>query len=220
MPGLRYVSPSIVGIGNDLYPVFVIDSNNVTKQILFKEESVEQAFCHAGLPVLHADGCARLVVQVNQGIIAPSFADDLRAVECVDVLNGAYFFTCSDAFVVVLKSQRFTAFGGFGKLTTILPFKGIGRAVIILQRVAQRIIFKRRRAVIVVQAVAVITVRYSRFERGRCSSKRILIRTLFGAVARAVVRIKIRFVQVRVILANQLPDVVVFVPYDGVRIFR
>jgi len=121
----RMVSPSIVRVGNHLGARFIVNRNDIAKQIFLKEEVDEYTFYHRRRAILHADRATCFVVQVNKRIVTPSFADDLRAVECVDVLNGAYFFTCSDAGVIVLVDIGRAVFSCCCQLAAVFPGKGI-----------------------------------------------------------------------------------------------
>ena len=49
------------------------------------------------LSVLYTDGRAAFIVQIDQQVIAPCLADDLRAVEGVDVFNTAHVRARADA---------------------------------------------------------------------------------------------------------------------------
>ena len=59
------------------------------------------------LSVLHTDGRSRFIVQVDQKIIAPCLADDLRAVQGVDMLNTADGFARANSIGVVETSPRY-----------------------------------------------------------------------------------------------------------------
>ena len=53
------------------------------------------------IPILHTDGGTRLVVQIDDQVIAPRFADNLRAVKGVRMQCAADSLTCAVAGGVV-----------------------------------------------------------------------------------------------------------------------
>ena len=81
------VAPGVVRVGQYFYTICIIDSNNVTLQILLKIEGVK-GVCGVGSgSVLHPDGGAGFVIQVDQQVTTPSLADNLGSVEGVDMVS-------------------------------------------------------------------------------------------------------------------------------------
>ena len=95
MPCSRVIAPGIVRIRQHLYAACVVDSDNITLQVLLEVEGIEGVGGVGGGSVLHADGGAAFVVQVDQQVTAPRLTDDLGAVQgknevcSVDDLIGA-----------------------------------------------------------------------------------------------------------------------------------
>lgn len=58
-------APRIVGIGADLYAVFIVYRNDVPLQVPLKPEGIELARGHAFYAVLHADRSTVSVVEIN-----------------------------------------------------------------------------------------------------------------------------------------------------------
>ena len=75
------VTPSVVGVGQNLNAVRVVDCNDITLQVLIEVEGIEGVGGIRGRSVLHADGRARFVIQVDQEVTVPLLADDLGAVQ-------------------------------------------------------------------------------------------------------------------------------------------
>ena len=80
-----HLAPRIVGISRNARPVGVLDSDDVTLQVL-----MEIICC-----VVIDDTADRVlvVVQRNQGTVAPGFLQDLGAVELVGVQYAASFIS-------------------------------------------------------------------------------------------------------------------------------
>ena len=60
------ITPSIIGVAYKLCSAFVVNRYNITLQILFEIEGVENVFCTAGCTVLHADGRAGFIAHFPQ----------------------------------------------------------------------------------------------------------------------------------------------------------
>ena len=58
-------APRIVGIGADLYAVFIVYRNDVPLQVPLKPEGIELARGHAFCAVLYADRSTVSVVEIN-----------------------------------------------------------------------------------------------------------------------------------------------------------
>lgn len=59
------VAPGIVGIGADLYAVFIVYRNDVPLQVSLKPEGIELARGHTFCAVLYADRSTVSVVEIN-----------------------------------------------------------------------------------------------------------------------------------------------------------
>ena len=100
-PGNRLVSPSVVGVINHRISHGVVYGDNIPLQILLKVEGIESILGVCRVPILHPDGCTTFVVEVDQKIVAPSLADDLGAVQSVDVVGPVHDLVGADAVGVV-----------------------------------------------------------------------------------------------------------------------
>ena len=78
--GYGAVAPSVVGIGADLITVCIVDRDNIPLQILLKVEGIEDVSSIALGSVLHSNGRAAFVMEVDQEMIAPCLADDLISI--------------------------------------------------------------------------------------------------------------------------------------------
>ena len=64
----------------------------------------------AARSVLHTDGRTAFIIEIDQKIIAPRFADDLGAVQGVNMLNTADGFARADAVGVVTEFHHQAGF--------------------------------------------------------------------------------------------------------------
>ena len=79
MPRGCMVAPGVVGVGQHLFAALGVNGNNIALEVLLKIEGIEGAGGVAALSILHAVGGSRFIVQVDQEVVAPRLADDLRA---------------------------------------------------------------------------------------------------------------------------------------------
>ena len=84
------ITPGIIVIRTNLITIGVVNGNNIALQILFKVEGVEDVGGIAFGSVLHPDWRTAFVIDVDQQVIAPSLADDLGAVQSVDVVGSVH----------------------------------------------------------------------------------------------------------------------------------
>ena len=160
MPSRGMVTPCIVIIRENLDTRCIVNRNDIAEQIFLKEEVEKNSVCQIRRAILHADRAACFVVQVNQRIVAPSFADDLRAIQSVDVLYVIDGFACADAGIVVLIDNGCTAFGRCCQLAAVLPRQGCrGQTGIIGCWVTNSIILVIPEADTALQTVTVVGVR-------------------------------------------------------------
>ena len=107
MPCSRVIAPGIVRIRQHLYAACVVDSDNITLQVLLEVEGIEGVGGIRGRSVLHADGGSRFVIQVDNQITAPRLTDDLGAVQRVNMFIAIDdLFVCSNTVGVVLEFQE------------------------------------------------------------------------------------------------------------------
>ena len=74
------VTLGIIGIGNQFCTIFIVDSNNITLQILLKPEVIVRAHVVYSIPILHTNGATGSVIEVDQQRAAHIFHNDLAAV--------------------------------------------------------------------------------------------------------------------------------------------
>ena len=91
------VAPSVIGVRQRLLAVLVIDRDDIALEILLKIEGVKLVGVVAARPILHPNGGAAFVVQVDQEFVAPGFADDLSAVQEIGMLDTVYGFGGADS---------------------------------------------------------------------------------------------------------------------------
>ena len=103
VPSRAVVAPSVVGVGQYFYTILVVNGDDVTLQVLLEVESVESISSVGSGSVLHSDGGSAFVIQVDQQIVVPRLADDLGAVQRVDVLHVVDSFARSYSVGVVDK---------------------------------------------------------------------------------------------------------------------
>ena len=96
------VAPRIVGIGADLYAVFIVYRNDVPLQVPLKPEGIELARGHTFCAVLHADRSTVSVVEINAKIAAPLFCRNLRTGQEIGMFNPVDHLLGTDALIVVL----------------------------------------------------------------------------------------------------------------------
>ena len=60
------ITPSIVGVGDKLCAAFVVNAYNITLQILFEIEGVEDVFRIAACAILHSNGRAVFIAHFPQ----------------------------------------------------------------------------------------------------------------------------------------------------------
>ena len=87
--GCCAVAPCVVGVSADLDTRFGIHRYNVTKDVFLKVECVKYACGITALAVLQTQGCAALVVKIQEHPLPPRFADNPRTIKSVDVLQRA-----------------------------------------------------------------------------------------------------------------------------------
>ena len=118
------VAPGVVGIGQNLYAVRIIDSNDVSLEVLLEVEGVKGVGSVRGISILHPDGGAGFVIQIDQEVVIPSLADDLRAVQRVDVLHVVDSRACADSVGIVEEFQRRARLGHLLQLPSV-PGRGV-----------------------------------------------------------------------------------------------
>lgn len=133
------IPPGVIRIRADFLSGGVIDSNNVPLQVLLKEVVLELPDRHALRPVLHPDGRAILVVQIDQQVVEGlrpatvpgvlGLTDDLRAVQRVPVHRRAVGLFRPDALVIVLEGVQELP-GVHGHLHKLAAAPGQGVAVV------------------------------------------------------------------------------------------
>ena len=101
VPCYGLIAPGIVVVGQNFRAVGIIKGNNIPLEVFLKVEGGKTVGGVTGVPVLHPDGRARFIIQVDQQITAPCLADDLRAVQSVDMLNIVDGFAGTDSVCVV-----------------------------------------------------------------------------------------------------------------------
>ena len=137
-------APGIVGIGTDLLAACVVNSNNVALEILLKVEGVEHVGGVGFGSVLHPDGRSAFVIEIDQQVITPRFADDLCAVQGVNVVSPVHDLVGTDAVGVVFELQK-----GLAAVSTHLlqlPSVPGERIPVIGGRVADLVIGDRRKS--------------------------------------------------------------------------
>ena len=118
------VAPGVIGVGQNLGSAGIIYSDDIPLQILLEVEGIEGVCCIAGGSVLHPDGRATFVIQVDQQITAPSFTNDLGAVQSVDMLNAIHRLAGTDSVGVVEEFNYRVGFLHLLELTAV-PRQGV-----------------------------------------------------------------------------------------------
>ena len=96
------ITPSIIGVAYKLCSACIVNAYNITLQILFEIEGVENVFCIAACAILHSNRRARFIVQIRNKMIAPLFADNTATVEGVFMRNRVVIgLTCPYSFIIV-----------------------------------------------------------------------------------------------------------------------
>ena len=119
------VAPGIVGIGADLYAVFIVYCDDVPLQVPLKPEGIELARGHTFCAVLHPDRSTVSVVEINAKIAAPLFCRNLRTGQGIGMFNPVDRLACADALIVVVKRKGIRSFGCRCKLPAVLPGEAV-----------------------------------------------------------------------------------------------
>jgi len=126
------VAPGIISIRTNLFAACVINRNDIPLQVFLEVEGVKGVGCIAGGTVLHADGGAAFVIQVDQQGVVPRLADDLGAVQSVDMIGSVDDLVGANAVGVVGKFDHRAGFLHLLELTAkpgeCIPVKGGGVA--------------------------------------------------------------------------------------------
>ena len=136
MPSCGMITPSVVRVRQYFYAVLIINRNNIPLQILLKEEGEERIGGIRTVSILHADGGTVFVVQVNQEVVSPNFADDLRTIQGVNVLYSVNDLACANSVGVVEELDHRVGFLHFLELTAVpgevIPLEGLGVADLVV----------------------------------------------------------------------------------------
>ena len=124
MPRNGMITPSVVGVGEDLGSTCVIDRDDITLQILLKIEGVKGVNGVRGIPVLHSDGGTRFVIQIDQQVTTPSLADDLGSIQSVAMVSPVDGLVSADSVGVVGKFDHRVGFLHLLELTAV-PRQGV-----------------------------------------------------------------------------------------------
>ena len=124
------VTPSVVGVGNELCSETAVNSNYVTFEILLIPVVLPLSRCAASIAVLHSYRRAVYVVEVNYNIITPYFGCYLCAVKYVGVLNSIYGLTSPYSLIVVGKCKVLVTFCGSFE-SSALPSEAVVGSVVI-----------------------------------------------------------------------------------------
>ena len=101
------VTPRVIGVRQRLLTVLVIDRDDITLEVFLEIEGVKLVGVVAARPVLHSNGEAAFVVQVDQEFVAPGLADDPGAVQGIDMLNVVDFLAGTDSVGVEEPSPQY-----------------------------------------------------------------------------------------------------------------
>ena len=100
------VAPGVIGVGNELGTIFIVDSNNIALQILLEPADIILPVEIAVVMILHTNGCSIGIVDIQHKMLAPLLGYDLVAVEDIPVCLTVDHLTGADAFIVVGEEQR------------------------------------------------------------------------------------------------------------------
>ena len=139
MRGNRTVAPCVIGIRAYLGSALRVDGDDVPLEVLLKVVGIKRIRSIGLVSVLHPDGRAVLIVQVDQQVVEGlrpaavpgvlGLTDDLRAVQRVPVHRRAVGLFRPDALVIVLEGVLELP-GVHGHLHKLAAAPGQGVAVV------------------------------------------------------------------------------------------
>ena len=120
----------------------IVDSNNITLQVLLKPILLELTNSHIAVTILHANGTALGIIQIDINLLplCPGFRNDSGTIQMINMFRAAYSLTGSDTIGIVGKCQCYTIYSCSCQASAIFPGEGISLAVVIAQRIADLVI--------------------------------------------------------------------------------
>ena len=102
------VTPSIgVGVICYLGSCAIINSYNISLQILFKPEDIKGVDSIACSSIHHTNRSAGCIVEINQKLISPLFGYYLTTIKLIGMSHTIYRFARSNAIIVIGEGHSF-----------------------------------------------------------------------------------------------------------------
>ena len=188
----------------------IVDSYNITLQVLFEPVLIKLTISHIAATILHANGTALGIIQIDINLLplCPGFRNDSGTIQMINMFRAAYSLTGSDTICIVCKCQRYTIHSCSFQPSAVFPGEGISLAIVIAQRVTYFVIGDaltsvRCKFITPIRIAITVNIGFFRVLRcGICSSQRIGI--LFCDIARLVILIHIGLAEDGIILPQRL----------------